>query len=169
MDITPSADYCNAWHALSLPCLLNLLYINKCFLENLNQFTPSTKQRALLMFAAASRVKAARLHQRVKACFREMFEISQPLFFPLFSLSHQARRGENQLIPKLTTQFYQRRFFSYYHVILTDMATSSISSLLMTPSPSKSYRWKVHSSFSSGLPFTSTDSPNTKSCTAKRH
>ena len=60
MDITPSADYCNAWHALSLPCLLNLLYINKCFLENLNQFTPSTKQRALLMFAAASRVKAAR-------------------------------------------------------------------------------------------------------------
>ena len=175
MDITPSADYCNAWHALSLPCLLNLLYINKCFLENLNQFTPSTKQRALLMFAAASRVKAARpytaSHHRMVACFREMFEISQPLFFPLFSLSHQARRGENQLIPKLTTQFYQnqRRFSSYYHVLLTDMATSSISSLLMTPSPSRSYRWKVHSSFSSGLPFTSTDNPNTKSCTAQRH
>ena len=103
------------------------------------------------------------------ACFREMFEISQPLFFPLFSLSHQARRGENQLIPNLTAQFYQRRFSSYYHVLLTDMATSSISSLLITPSPSRSYRWKVHSSFSSGLPFTSTDSPNTKSCTAKRH
>ena len=164
MDITPSADYCNAWHALSLPCLLNLLYINKCFLENLNQFTPSTKQRALLMFAAASRVKAAWPY-----CITCMFEISQPLFFPLFSLSHQARRGENQLIPDLTTQFYQRRFCSYYHVLLTDMATSSISSLLMTPSPSKSYRWKVHSSFSSGLPFTSTDSPNTKSCTAQRH
>ena len=112
---------------------------------------------------------AAILHHRVVACFREMFEISQPLFFPLFSLSHQARRGENQLIPNLTTQFYQRRFFSYYHVLLTDMATSSISSLLMTPSPSRSYRWKVHSSFSSGLPFTSTDNPNTKSCTAKRH
>ena len=173
MDITPCADYCNAWHALSLPCLLNLLYINKCFLEtwiSLHQAQSSGHYLCLQRHPVSKqRGHTTASHHRVEACFREMFEISQPLFFPLFSLSHQARRGENQLIPNLTTQFYQRRFSSYYHVILTDMATSSISSLLMTPSPSRSYRWKVHSSFSSGLPFTSTDSPNTKSCTAQRH
>ena len=45
----------------------------------------------------------------------------------------------------------------------TESATSSISSRDMTPSPSKSYSWKVHSSFSSWDPRSSKDRVRAKS------
>ena len=46
---------------------------------------------------------------------------------------------------------------------LTAMARSSISSLLITPSPSRSYSSKVHLSFSSSEPWTRRAKPRTKS------
>ena len=46
---------------------------------------------------------------------------------------------------------------------LTAIARSSISSLEMTPSPSRSYKWNVHSNFSSLLPLTRIERPRTKS------